>query len=65
MSDQLRPGQEACADALALYGVLDRDDWQTQPAWQRLSAEERQRLGEDARELLLLLAWSDRPAPAP
>jgi serine/threonine protein kinase/tetratricopeptide (TPR) repeat protein len=58
LSDHLRPGQEACADALALYGVLDRDDWQAQPAWQRLSPEERLRLGEDARELLLLLAWS-------
>ncbi|HZY85306.1 MAG TPA: protein kinase [Gemmataceae bacterium] len=58
LSDHLRPGQEACAEALGLYGVLDRDDWQAQPAWQRLSAEERQRLGEDTRELLLLLAWS-------
>ncbi len=64
LSDHLRPGQDACADALGLYDVLERDDWQAQPAWQRLAPEERLRLGEDARELLLLLAWSRvRAAP--
>jgi serine/threonine protein kinase/tetratricopeptide (TPR) repeat protein len=58
LSDHLLPGQQACQQTLALYEVLDRDDWQDRPAWQRLEPEERQRVGEDARELLLLLAWT-------
>jgi serine/threonine protein kinase/tetratricopeptide (TPR) repeat protein len=58
LSDHLNKGRAACREALNLYQILDRDDWQEQPAWRRLGAEERQRLGEDARELLLLLASS-------
>jgi serine/threonine protein kinase/tetratricopeptide (TPR) repeat protein len=54
----LLPGQSACEETLALYGVLDRDDWQGGPDWRRLAEEDRRRLGEDTRELLLLLAWS-------
>src|SRR5262249_49163234 len=58
MQDHLVRGQQVCRDTLGLYGVLDRDDWQQQPAWQWLSPEDRLRLGEDVRELLLLLAWT-------
>jgi serine/threonine protein kinase/Flp pilus assembly protein TadD len=54
----LLPGKSACEETLALYVVLDRDDWQDGPDWRRLSEEDRRRLGEDTRELLLLLAWS-------
>jgi tetratricopeptide (TPR) repeat protein len=59
MQDHLLRGQQVCRETLGLYGVLDRDDWQQQPAWQRLEPEERQRLGEDVRELLILLAWTE------
>ena len=31
--DHLHQGVKACEDALGLYGVLERDDWQQQPAW--------------------------------
>ncbi len=62
LRDHQRQGQEACQQTLALYGILDREDWQAQPAWQRLTSEERLRLGEDARELLLLLAWTTAKA---
>jgi serine/threonine protein kinase/tetratricopeptide (TPR) repeat protein len=55
--DQLRRGLAVCEDTLSLYGVLDRGDWQDQPDWQRLDPDERQRLAEDTREMLLLLAW--------
>ena len=64
MQDHLRQGSKACRDALALYGVLGGEDWQQRPDWKRLDAEDRLRLGEDARELLLLLAWTEvRQAP--
>jgi serine/threonine protein kinase len=50
-------GVEVCERTLALYHVLDRDDWQEAPDWRRLDADQRQRLAEDTRELLLALAW--------
>ena len=59
MQDHLRQGSKACRDALALYGVLANEDWQQRPDWTRLGAEDRLLLGEDARELLLLLAWTE------
>jgi serine/threonine protein kinase/tetratricopeptide (TPR) repeat protein len=62
--DQLRQGIVACEETLALYSVLDRGDWQQQPAWQYLNERQRQQLAEDVRELLLLLAWA-RVATAP
>jgi tetratricopeptide (TPR) repeat protein len=58
MQDHLRQGHRACEETLGLYEVLDRDDWQEQSVWKLLDAEDRQRLGEDTRELLLLLAWT-------
>jgi serine/threonine protein kinase/Tfp pilus assembly protein PilF len=55
--DDLAPeGPDVIRSALDLYGAADRDDWQDQPAWRRLDPEARRRLGEDVRELLLLLA---------
>jgi serine/threonine protein kinase/tetratricopeptide (TPR) repeat protein len=49
---------ESIVQALALYGVLERDDWQDGKEWRRLSDNDRHRLSEDVRELLLLLAWA-------
>jgi serine/threonine protein kinase/Tfp pilus assembly protein PilF len=56
LTDHLRQGQQACRETLSLYGILGRADWQEQPPWRRLEPDERRRLGEDACELLLLLA---------
>jgi serine/threonine protein kinase/lipoprotein NlpI len=56
--DQLQEGRAACEEALGLYQVLQRDDWQEQPAWCYLDEADRLRLAEDVRELLLLLAWA-------
>jgi serine/threonine protein kinase/Flp pilus assembly protein TadD len=58
LHDHLREGIKVCEQTLALYGVLDRPDWQQHPDWQRLDDEDRRRLGEATRELLLLLAWA-------
>ncbi|MCI0464735.1 MAG: tetratricopeptide repeat protein, partial [Gemmataceae bacterium] len=58
VADHLRQGVMVCEQTLALYGVLDSEDWQATPNWQRLHPEERQRLAEDTRELLLALAWA-------
>lgn len=58
VADHLRQGVAACERALALYGVLEAEEWQRNPAWQRLSSETRLRLAEDVRELLLMLAWA-------
>jgi serine/threonine protein kinase/tetratricopeptide (TPR) repeat protein len=64
MPDHLPQGLAACETTLALYGVLDRDDWQDDASWQLVAPDERQRLAEDTRELLLLLAWARvRQAP--
>src|SRR5262249_50407792 len=52
----LRDGVQVCEATLALYQILDRDDWQDQPAVQRLDLAQRQAVAEDARELLLALA---------
>jgi serine/threonine protein kinase/Flp pilus assembly protein TadD len=58
MRDHLREGIDVCEQTLAIYGVLDREDWQSHPNWQRLTEEERGRLSEDTRELLETLAWA-------
>lgn len=54
--DHRREGLELCRNNLALYHVLDRDDWQDMPGWRRLDAMQRQRLLENVREVLLLYA---------
>ncbi len=51
-------GQDLCEKTLAIFGVLERRDWQDQPDWRRLDAESRHRLAEETRELLLMLAWA-------
>jgi tetratricopeptide (TPR) repeat protein len=56
--DHAARGRQVCEQTLGLYHVLDREDWQQDPQWQRLAADDRLRLAEDTRELLLLLAWS-------
>jgi serine/threonine protein kinase/tetratricopeptide (TPR) repeat protein len=56
--DHLLQGKEVCEATLGIYGILDRPDWQDAAEWQRLDPEVRRQLGEEARELLLLLAWS-------
>src|SRR5205823_5028062 len=58
LPDLLPQGKEICEATLGLYKVLDREDWENDPAWQRLVPEERLRLAENTRELLLLLAWA-------
>jgi eukaryotic-like serine/threonine-protein kinase len=58
VQDHLRQGQRVCEQTLGLYGVLDRDDWQSNPDWERLQPVDRQRLAQDTRELLLQLAWA-------
>jgi tetratricopeptide (TPR) repeat protein len=56
LEDHLRDGLTVCEKTLALYHILDLPDWQGQPEWLQLGGEDQQRLAEDARELLLLLA---------
>ncbi len=62
--EHLAEGLDVCRRTLALYGVLDGDDWQQGPLWRRLTPAERGALAEDTRQLLLLLAWARvRTAP--
>jgi serine/threonine protein kinase/Flp pilus assembly protein TadD len=58
LQDHLAQGRQTCEQTLALYGVLERSDWQQHPAWQRLNADDRLAVAENTRELLLLLAWA-------
>jgi serine/threonine protein kinase/tetratricopeptide (TPR) repeat protein len=57
VQDHFARGVAVCEQTLALYHVLDRDDWQQAPDWRRLEEGQRLRLAEDTRELLLSLAW--------
>ncbi len=54
--DHLQEGVRVCEKTLRVFNILDRADWQSGSEWRLLSAADRQRLAEDARELLLLLA---------
>ena len=56
LKEHLPEGMKVCEETLALYGILSADDWQEPADWSVLPADERNRLAEDARELLLLLA---------
>ena len=47
---------EACEQTLAIFDILQGDTWQDPPFWDYLSPQERGRVAEDTRELLLLLA---------
>jgi serine/threonine protein kinase/Flp pilus assembly protein TadD len=64
VQDNLRRGAAVCEEALGLFGVLGRDDWQQGADWRHLGADERATLAEDVRELLVLLAGA-RAAAAP
>jgi serine/threonine protein kinase/Tfp pilus assembly protein PilF len=56
LDDHLPEGVRVCEETLALYDVLGRPDWQEQPDWRQLGPDERRRMAENTRELLLLLA---------
>jgi serine/threonine protein kinase/Tfp pilus assembly protein PilF len=56
LQDHLREGIAACERTLALLGGPEDGDATRHPAWARLAPEDRRRLAEDRRELLLLLA---------
>ncbi len=56
LRDHLRDGIAACERTLALFGAAEDRDWTRHKTWDRLAPEERRRLAEDRRELLLLLA---------
>jgi serine/threonine protein kinase/Tfp pilus assembly protein PilF len=58
-SDHLADAVAACEKALGYYDVLDQDDWQQHPTWQRLDREEQRLVSEDVRELLLLVARAE------
>jgi serine/threonine protein kinase/Flp pilus assembly protein TadD len=62
--DHLRQGTAVCEETLALFDILDNDGWQQGAGWRHLDPDERARLGEDVRELLVLLAGARvRAAP--
>lgn len=56
--DHLHQGLATCEDTLNLYGLLEGDHWQQPADWARFPDEVRRALAEDARELLLTLAWA-------
>jgi serine/threonine protein kinase/lipoprotein NlpI len=56
LHEHVAQGLEVCEHTLALYDILDRNDWQAHPDWRRLPKADRTHLAEDVRELLLLLA---------
>jgi eukaryotic-like serine/threonine-protein kinase len=56
LQDHLHDGIAICERTLALLDTSGAGDWTGHPAWARLSSEERRRVAEDRRELLLLLA---------
>src|SRR5262249_38068057 len=65
--NNLKEGARVCEQTLALFDVLDREDWANDPSWHHLTLEERRRLAENTRELLMLLAharWSGAPTDA-
>ena len=52
-------GRSVCEATLSMFGVLDdTKDWQRGKDWLRLDSDDRRRLAEDTRELLMLLAWA-------
>ena len=57
LQENLQLGMEMCEETLERYGVVHNPNWQEDARWQRLDADDRKTLGEDTRELLLLLAW--------
>ncbi len=58
LTTELAPGIALCTQTLAIFHVLERDDWQQQAPWTNLAPEDRTPLAENVRELTLLLAWA-------
>src|SRR5207237_6190277 len=58
LQENVAEGMAVCESALILYQILERADWQEHPDCKHLDAAEQRCLAEDARELLLLLAWA-------
>jgi tetratricopeptide (TPR) repeat protein len=58
MQDNLRQGMALCEKTLGLYDILEQEPGQEHPDWRQLAPRQRLDLAEDARELLLLLAWA-------
>src|SRR5262249_28658802 len=58
LRDHLAEGRAICERTLNLYSILEHDNWQQDAHWQHLAPDEQRALAEDARELLLLLAWA-------
>jgi tetratricopeptide (TPR) repeat protein len=56
LRDHLREGIEACERTLALFGAPEDPAWGRHATWLLIAPEDRRRLAEDRRELLLLLA---------
>ena len=61
MVDTVRAGRpdeaidtESAQDLLSVYGVLERPDWQRQPAYRQLDADRRRAVDENVTELLLV-----------
>jgi tetratricopeptide (TPR) repeat protein len=60
LQSNVRTGLEECKKALALFHVLQRDDWQDDRYWQRLPPPDREALAEDIREVLLVYARAEQ-----
>src|SRR6185437_7268358 len=56
LQDHLSRGAEVCARTLALYALPRGKRWEDHPDLPHLSRDERRKLAEDRRELLMLLA---------
>jgi serine/threonine protein kinase/Flp pilus assembly protein TadD len=56
--EHVREGLAVCEQTLGLYNLLAEEHWQEPPDWARLGPAARAEVAEDARELLLLLAWA-------
>jgi eukaryotic-like serine/threonine-protein kinase len=56
LRDNLRDGIADCERTLAIFGAPEDPAWDQREEWLRVAPEERRRLAEDRRELLLLLA---------
>ncbi len=56
LRDHLREGIDACERTLGLLGDPGSGDGMSHPAWEHMAPDDRRRVAEDRRELLLLLA---------
>jgi serine/threonine protein kinase/tetratricopeptide (TPR) repeat protein len=56
LQDNLREGIAACERTLAIFGPPEDPNWNQRADWLRIAPLDRERLSEDRRELLMLLA---------